>query len=174
MSIDLKDAYFHIPVHVKSRRLLRFAITEDNGGLRVFQFRSLPFGLTSAPRVFTKVILPLGHRAHMHAICLLQYLDDWLLRSPDKSLLARQTSWVLEVIRRAGFLLNVTKSQMVPTQRLINIGVEYHLDVGPIFPPIAWVQKLEDRISVLLTVWVKPTSGCLCWDSWARPKMRSL
>ena len=89
----------------------------------------------------------------MHAaFCLLQYLVDWLLRSPDKSLHAQQTSWLLEVIRRAGFLLNVTKSQLVPTQRMIHIGVEYHLNVGLIFPPMARVQKLEDRISVLLTV----------------------
>ena len=88
----------------------------------------------------------------MHAICLLQHLDDWLLRSPDKSLHAQQTSWLLEVIRRAGFLLNVTKSQLVPTQRMIHIGVEYHLNVGLIFPPMARVQKLEDRISVLLTI----------------------
>ena len=35
------------------------------------------------PRVFTKVILPLGHHAHLQAVCLLQYLDDWLLRSPN-------------------------------------------------------------------------------------------
>ena len=47
-SIDLKDAYFHIPIHVRSRRLVRFAVA-TNDGLRVFQFRALPFGLTCAP-----------------------------------------------------------------------------------------------------------------------------
>ena len=48
VSIDLKDAYFHVPIHVLSRHLLRFAIA-TNDGLRVFEFRALPFGLTSAP-----------------------------------------------------------------------------------------------------------------------------
>ena len=151
VSIDLKDAYFHVPIHVRSRRLLRFAIV-TNDGLRVFQFRALPFGLTSAPRIFTKVILPLGHHAHLHAVCLLQYLDDWLLRSPNKSLLARQTSWLLEIIRRVGFVLNEPKSQLVPTQRLIHIGVEYHLDLGLMFPPMTRVQKFEGKISILLSV----------------------
>ena len=75
VSIDLKDAYFHVSIHVRSRRLLRFPLTMD-GELRFFQFRALPFGLTSAPRVFTKVILPVGQSAHMPAVCLLQYLDD--------------------------------------------------------------------------------------------------
>ena len=151
VSIDLKDAYFHIPIHVRSRRLLRFAVA-TNDGLRVFQFRALPFGLTSAPRVFTKVILPVGHHAHLHAVCLLQYLDDWLLRSPNKLLLAQQTSWLLDIIRRVGFVLNVPKSQLVPTQRLIHIGVEYHLDLGLMFPPMNRVQKFEDRIAALLSV----------------------
>ena len=85
----------------RSRRLLRFAIA-TNDWLRVFEFRALPFGLTSAPRFFTKVSLPLGHHAHLHAVCLFQYLDDWLLRSPNKSLLARQTRWLLDIIRRVG------------------------------------------------------------------------
>ena len=151
VSIDLKDAYFHVPIHVRSRRLLRFAIA-TNDGLRVFEFRALPFGLTSAPRVFTKVILPLGHHAHLHAVCLLQYLDDWLLRSPNKSLLARQTSWLLDIIRRVGFVVNVAKSQLTPTQRLIHIGVEYHLDLGLMFPPMTRVQKFEDKISTLMSV----------------------
>ena len=151
VSIDLKDAYFHVPIHVRSRRLLRFAIS-TNDGLRVFEFRALPFGLTSAPRVFTKVILPLGHHARLHAVCLLQYLDDWLLRSPNKSLLARQTSWLLDIIRRVGFVLNVAKSQLTPTQRLIHIGVEYHLDLGLMFPPMTQVQKFEDKISTLMSV----------------------
>ena len=151
VSIDLKDAYFHVPIHVRSRRLLRFALTMDDE-LRIVQFRALPFGLTSAPRVFTKVILPVGQSAHRQAVCLVQYLDDWLLRSPDMLLLARQTSWLLDVIRRVGFTLNVPKSQLVPTQRLTHIGVEYQLDIGLMFPPMETVQQFEGRIRALLTV----------------------
>ena len=120
--------------------------------LRIFQFRALPFVQTSAPRVFTKVILPVGQSAHMRAVCLLQYLDDWLLRSPDKLLLARQTSWLLDVIRRVGFLLNVPKSQLVPTQRLTHIGVEYQLDIRLMFHLMERVQKFEGRIRALLAV----------------------
>ena len=147
MSIDLKDAYFHIPIHVRSRRLLRFAVA-TNDGLRIFQFRDLPFGLSSVPRVFTKVILPVGHHAHLHAVCLLQYLDYWLLRSPNKLLLAQQTSWLLDIIRRVGCVLNVAKSQLVPTQRLIHIGVEYHLDLGPIDEPRSKVRRQDRNTSL--------------------------
>ena len=146
VSVDLKDAYFHVPIHRKSRRLLRFAV-EGSDGVRAFQFRALPFGLTSAPRVFTKVILPIGHLAHVHAVCLLQYLDDWIVRYTDKLLFQQQAKWLLGVLRRVGLMLNAQKSQLVPTQPLIHVGVEYHLDVGLIFPPMDRILRIEQKVS---------------------------
>ena len=141
---DLKDAYFHIPIHRKSRRLLRFA-TAGNDGLRVFSIQS--------PAVRSDFGAK-GILAHTHAICLLQYLDDWILRNTDKSLLVQQTSWLLRIMRRVGLVLNVQKSQLAPTQRLIHIGVEYWLDVGLMFPPMDRVHKIESGVSLLLSVQV--------------------
>ena len=46
-SIDLSDAYLHIPIHPNSRKYLRFCYKAQ-----VFQFTSLPFGLATAPQVF--------------------------------------------------------------------------------------------------------------------------
>ena len=43
-SIDLSDAYLHIPIHPNSRKYLRFCHRSQ-----VFQFTSLPFGLATAP-----------------------------------------------------------------------------------------------------------------------------
>ena len=44
-SIDLKDAYFHIPVHPNYQKCFRIVV-----GGNVFQFKALPFGLSPAPR----------------------------------------------------------------------------------------------------------------------------
>ena len=43
-SIDLNDSYFHIPVHPELQRYLRIVV-----GVKVFQFKALPFGLSPAP-----------------------------------------------------------------------------------------------------------------------------
>ena len=43
-SIDLSDAYLHIPIHPNSRKYLKFCHRSQ-----VFQFTSLPFGLGTAP-----------------------------------------------------------------------------------------------------------------------------
>ena len=44
-SIDLSDAYLHIPIHPNSRKYLRFYHRSQG-----FQFASIPFGLATAPR----------------------------------------------------------------------------------------------------------------------------
>ncbi|KAI2648570.1 Gag-Pol polyprotein [Labeo rohita] len=48
-SIDLKDAYFHVPICRDHHPFLRFAFQD-----RVFQFKVLPFGLSLSPRVFAR------------------------------------------------------------------------------------------------------------------------
>ena len=53
VSIDLQDTYMHIPIHPAYRKYLRFKIQG-----KVYQFKVLPFGLASAPRVFTKMMAP--------------------------------------------------------------------------------------------------------------------
>ncbi len=56
VTIDLKDAYFHIQVVQRHRRFLRFAF-----GGKAYQYKVLPFGLALAPRTFTKAFEAPGH-----------------------------------------------------------------------------------------------------------------
>ena len=50
-SLDFSDAYFHIPVHTRSRKFLRFHFQNQS-----YKFRALPFGLSTAPMEFTCVV----------------------------------------------------------------------------------------------------------------------
>ena len=58
-SLDLKDAYFQIPIHPSSRKLLRFTLERT-----IYQFRALCFGLSTAPQVFTRVFAVVSAWAH--------------------------------------------------------------------------------------------------------------
>ena len=75
LSIDLKDAYLHVPIYPQSRKYLRF-ICED----QVFQFRALPFRMSPSPLIFTKLIDIIAGHLRQYAISLFLYLDDWLIR----------------------------------------------------------------------------------------------
>ncbi len=74
MSLDLKDAYFHMQVAPHHRRFLRFAFE----GV-VYQFKVLPFGLSLAPRTFTRCIDAALSPLRQMGIRILNYLDDWLI-----------------------------------------------------------------------------------------------
>ena len=91
--LDLKDAYFAIPVHHEHMKFLRF-----RWGTQSFQFNSLPFGLSTAPRVFTKVLRPIvGQLRSMGVRCVI-YLDDILIMHQNRDLLVQQTWMVIDLL----------------------------------------------------------------------------
>jgi hypothetical protein len=81
-SLDLTDAYLHIPMHYLSRKFLRFSVEG-----KAYEFRVLPFGLTTAPYVFTKVLRAVVNRLQSRSVNISPYLDDWLFRSVHKHIL---------------------------------------------------------------------------------------
>ena len=85
--IDLKDAYFLIPIREKDRKFLRFCF---NGTL--FEFNALPFGLCTGPWEYTKINKPVVHflRAKGHKSVV--YLDDFLLFGRNAEEYTRNTN----------------------------------------------------------------------------------
>ena len=78
-SIDLSDAFLHIPIHPNSRKYLRFCHKSQ-----VFQFTSLPFRLATAPQVFTIIVKEVKLMALTRGIRLHQYLDDLLVSAQSQ------------------------------------------------------------------------------------------
>ena len=75
-SVDLKDAYYSIPVHPEHRKYLMF---EWEG--QYYQFTYLPNGLSSTPRVFTKILKPVySHLRSIGHMCM-GHIDDSLLEA---------------------------------------------------------------------------------------------
>ena len=118
VSIDLKDAYLQIPIHPLSRRYLRF-VSQGN----LWQFKVLPFGITTAPQVFTRVMAPVSVIAHRLGIRLLRYLDDWLIlaSSVEEAIWARDQ--ILEICADLGIVVNLEKSTLTPSQVATYLGV---------------------------------------------------
>ena len=55
-SFDLKSAYHHIDICEEHMKFLPFKWPSVDGAMKFYEFKVLPFGLTSAPYVFTKVM----------------------------------------------------------------------------------------------------------------------
>ena len=117
-SLDLKDAYFQIPIHQSSRKYLRFVW----GGV-VYQFKALCFGLSTAPQVFTRVFATVSAWAHSEGIRLRRYLDDWLILAESAQEVRLALDKLLKVCRDLGIVINLKKSNLEPSTQAKYLGV---------------------------------------------------
>ncbi|CAH1242857.1 TNKS2 [Branchiostoma lanceolatum] len=115
--VDLKDAYFTIPVDVNSRRFLTF---QWQG--RFYQFQCVPFGVATAPRVFTKVLKVPIALLRRQGYRLIVYLDDVLVFGRTREGCREALMAVLQLLSSLGFVPNREKSILEPTQRITFLG----------------------------------------------------
>jgi len=75
---DLKSGYHHNENFPEHRKYLAFAWDFGTREFRYFQFCALPFGLSSAPFIFTKILKPLQISWRSRGIPIAIFLDDGL------------------------------------------------------------------------------------------------
>ena len=128
-SIYLSEAYLYISIHPNSRKYLRFCHKSQ-----VFQSTSLPFGLATAPQVFTTIVKQVKLMALIRGIRLHQYLDDWLIRAQSQEEAQMNTQTVVDLTQSLGWIINQEKSELKPTQVFSFMGYKYHLDTTLVKP----------------------------------------
>ncbi|XP_053381919.1 uncharacterized protein LOC128549340 [Mercenaria mercenaria] len=116
-SIDLRQAYYSIPVHKDFRKYLRFTFHD-----KCFEFQVLPNGLSSSPRLFTKmlkaVFSTLRKMGHTNAI----YIDDSFLQSDSQKECINNIRDTLTLVDDLGFTVHSGKSVVEPTQVIAFVG----------------------------------------------------
>ena len=146
-SIDFKDAYFHIPIQEQSRKYLRFHVQGQT-----YQFKALPFGLSTAPLEFIVVAKEVKLMATQRGIRIHQYLDDWLVRARSHQVCLQHTQELVQICQNLGWLVNLEKSELEPKQIFNFVGYQFDLQAGWVRPtPDRW-QSLQDKILHLLSL----------------------
>lgn len=116
--VDLKDAYFCIPICKDHRKYLRFQYKGQ-----MLQYKGLPFGLASGPRLFTKIMKPVIALLRRIGVRLVIYLDDILLLNQSQEGLSRDGDTLLWLLHNLGWLINWKKSVLTPCQQLEFLGL---------------------------------------------------
>ena len=103
-----------------SRKYLRFCIKGQT-----FQFKALPFGLATSPFVFTRLMVTIATHLRRRSVVLFPYLDDWFVRNQIRADILRDQQFTIKLISSLGLIINEKKSDLIPAQNFVFIGMEF-------------------------------------------------
>lgn len=141
-SMDLCKAYLHVPIHPSHRHFLGF---EYAGGH--YQYCAMPFGLSSAPRTFTKLVSAVAAALRLEPMRTGCYLDDILVFSSSQNRARRDMDLVLAAFHRHGFSINLAKSQLIPSTSILHVGAVIDSIKGQVFLSPDPSPQTESRVS---------------------------
>ncbi|XP_070519715.1 uncharacterized protein [Cardiocondyla obscurior] len=116
-TIDLEDAYLQVPIHEDHRKFLRFQLRGTT-----YEYNVLPFGLSTAPFIFTKVMRPVLSYLRQKGLYLVIYLDDFLLLGSSLEECQTNVSISINLLSSLGFCVNYKKSQLIPSTTCKYLG----------------------------------------------------
>lgn len=107
--VDLKDAYFQIPLKESSRNYTAFRTPKG-----LFRFRVVPFGLKNAPFTMNRLMnLAIGFDLEPHVFI---YLDDIIIATETLAEHIKMLKEVAMRLKKAGLTISVEKSRFCRKQ----------------------------------------------------------
>ena len=155
-SLDLEDAYLHVPIMHSHTRYLRFRYKGVT-----YEFQSLPFGLSTAPRVFTRLVKVIAALLRQRNICIFVYLDDWLVVGKSEQETHEAIAYTHKLASELGFKINEKKSCLTPTQQPTFLGAELDLQKGVAYPTQERIRNLVECTSLFLNSREAPAQAWL-------------
>jgi hypothetical protein len=144
IKIDLKDGYFHIPIHKSHQTFLGF---QWNG--MFFKYKALPFGLSIAPFWFTKFLRPIVQFLRTRGFRMVSYVDDFLFLLRGKNIEIKIKE-ILKTFRRFGLSINLEKSSLSPSTQMEFLGLILDSQSMTIQAPKKKIKDLKNMAKLLL------------------------
>ena len=115
-SIDLKDAFFSVPVHSTHQKYLKFTFDD------LFQFTCMSNGYGPAIRVFTKISkVSFGHLRSLVQDSVVYLYDSYLQEETYQACLDNISN-TIKSLRELGFVIDTEKPVLTPSQTIVFLG----------------------------------------------------
>ena len=101
-------------------------------------------------QVFTRLMVAIATYLRNRAIVLFPYLDNWLVRNRVSQEILRDRQFTIELIMSLGLITNEEKSDLVPSQNFVFIGMEFLTHKNIVRVPLDRVQGILE-----LLLWFK-------------------
>lgn len=92
---------------------------------KFYEFQVLPFGISYAPYLFTKIMRPIIKHFRSKGISCVAYIDDWILIHNSIPEADKNTMYVVETLQSLGFLVNFKKCCLRPQTSCLFLGFVY-------------------------------------------------
>lgn len=162
IKLDLKSGFFQI--FIQKERQPFYGVLYR--GLR-YAWTRLPMGHTLAPSIMQRLATDVARHLHQQfQVCMVAYLDDWLLFSED----VIPADDILQELQHMGIVLNMQKSIITPTTRLTYLGLDIDTQQQTIRATPACLQHLNDLISLVPRATRQDLlriAGYVSWLAWA-------
>jgi len=116
-SIDLRHAYYSVPVAKEHRKYLRFVWKGQ-----IFEFTCAPNGLSCLPNRFTKLLKPVYAKLRTETEICTGFIDDSLIGANSEVECSKSFDKACNLLQSLGFMINTEKSVVIPTQKLCYLG----------------------------------------------------
>lgn len=140
-TLDLKDAYYMIPIHKDYRKYLRFFCNSQ-----LFEFTCLPFGLCTAPYVFTKLMKPAISYLRGLGLTIIIYIDDILFIEKSVNQCSLHLETAKSLFSKLGLLINYKKCQLTPEIRCKFLGFIFNSEKMQIELPESKREKIRSLV----------------------------
>lgn len=144
-SIDIKDAYLLIPISEPHRKYLRFQFNDI-----LYEFNCLPFGLCTAPYVFTKMLKPVMEFLRSHDLISCIYLDDIFCVGRTRNECETNIVFTKQVLEYLGLIVNTEKSCFLPKTECKFLGFVFDSKNMLLKLPDAKRTKIKEKIIFFL------------------------
>ncbi|KAJ8041093.1 hypothetical protein HOLleu_11813 [Holothuria leucospilota] len=144
-SIDLKDAYYSVPIDCDHRKYLRFGWNHN-----VYEYTCLPNGLASAPRVFTKLLKPVFSNLRKRGFNVVGYIDDIFIKGDTFNDCEQAVKATVNLLTELGFLVHDVKSEPEPKKEIRFLGFMLNSEKMTISPSFEKKEKTKEKSKMLL------------------------
>ena len=139
------SGYCHVGIHPRSLICAGFCLKGQ-----YYVYNCLPFGLSTAPWVFSKVTRELEMYWRRKVISVLPYLDDFIAMKHGFWAYARLARRLEGDFVRAGMRINVPKCRRIPAQQRRQLGFDVDLAAGKFQVPLDRWEALKVSVDVIL------------------------
>lgn len=116
VSLDLKDGFFHIPVHEDDRKYLGICWKG-----KYYTWTVTPFGLSVSPYYFCKTLRPVIQHLRSLGIRILAFMDDIIIAA-SRDLIDKHAQICIDTLLSLGWKINWEKSSIVPSTEIEYLG----------------------------------------------------